>query len=61
MEQILLDTLTSRVEKLLTAYQDTQAENRRLQDQIRQMEEQQQTVRHRVDALLAMLEGVGQE
>jgi FtsZ-binding cell division protein ZapB len=58
MEQVLLEQLALRVEKLLAAYQGVKAENRRLQDRVQQLTEQQQAVRGRVDVLLAKLEEI---
>jgi hypothetical protein len=58
MEQVLLEQLALRVEKLLAAYRGVVVENRRLQDRVQQLTEQQQAVRGRVDLLLAKLEEI---
>ena len=58
MDQELIDQLTQKVERLLTAYTALRGENQQLRADVRQLQEKQQAIRARIDELLGKLEGI---
>jgi len=58
MDQELIDQLTQKVERLLTAYTALRGENQQLRADVCQLQEKQQAIRARIDELLGKLEGI---
>jgi cell division protein ZapB len=58
MDLELLDTLEHKVEELLAAYRRLHEENQALAGENRQLREERQGLKTRIDAILAKLEGV---
>ena len=58
MDQDLLETLERRVEELLVAFRRQCQENQALAGEIRQLREERQGLKTRIDAILAKLERV---
>ena len=58
MEQISIDELESRVDRLIAAYNLQLAENRQLKEQLSLMEEQRAGFRNRLDMLIDRLDTV---
>jgi hypothetical protein len=58
MDQISIDEIETRVDRLIAAYTLQIAENRQLKEQLSLMEERQASCRNRLDMLINKLEKV---
>lgn len=58
MEQRPIDELEAGVERLLAAFALVRGENLQLREQLVALEKQRDTVRARIDSLLARIDGV---
>jgi hypothetical protein len=58
MDQIAIDEIETRIDRLIAAYNLQAAENRQLKEQLALMEERQATCRNRLDMLIDKLEKV---
>ncbi len=58
MNEISIDELETRVDRLIAAYHLQIAENRQLKDQLALMEERQMVCRNRLDILISKLDQV---
>lgn len=58
MDAELFEVLEKRVESLLTAYQLLQRENLRMAEENRNLREERDGVKGRIDAILKKLEGI---